>query len=140
MNSLFARVVFRDALARFWAAFLAICCTALAFTTLFGHAAEGLEGVRLALVVFSLIFGVVMVLRVSTIAALLMRGAQAEGRVSEAPASAGGPVITSYTFMHDNERVEGKAFMVQGFEPGQRITVAFDPERPEVSVIKDLFT
>ena len=139
MNSLFARVVFRDALARFWTAFLAICCTALAFTTLFGHAAEGLEGVRLALVVFSLIFGVVMVLRVSTIAALIMSGAQAEGRVSKASASTGGPVITSYTFVHDNERVEGKAFMAQGFEAGQRITVAFDPERPEVSVIKDIF-
>ena len=140
MNSLFARVVFRDALARFWAAFLAICCTALAFTTLFGHAAEGLEGIRLALVNLVLIFGVVMVLRVGTIAALLMHGTQAEGRVTQAPDGPGAPVITSYTFVHDNERVEGKAFMVRGFETGQMITVAFDPKRPDVSVIKDLFT
>ncbi len=139
MSALFAKVIFRDALARFWAAFLAICCTALAFTTLFGHAAEGLEGIRLALVVFSLIFGVVMILRVGTISALLMRGAQAEGRVTQAPDDTGVPVITSYTFVHDNVRVEGRAFMARGFEPGQRISVAFDPKRPEVSVIRDLF-
>lgn len=140
MNALFAKVIIRDALARSWAIFLAISCMVLVLTSVVGEGLEGLEAVRSLMVLAALFFGVVMVLRAATVSALLMRGTHTEGTVMDEPADEAGPGMTSYDFIHDNVRVVGKAFMAPGLEPGQRVTVAFDPKRPEVSVIRDIFT
>ncbi len=139
MNKLFAKVILRDALARSWAIFLAILCIVLAVTSVVGEGVAGLEAARTLMVIVALFFGVVMVLRAVTVSALLMRGAQAVGTVRGRAGDEGGPGMTGYDFMHDNVRVEGKVFMALGLEPGQKVTVAFDPKRPEVSVIRDLF-
>ena len=140
MNALFAKVILRDALARSWAIILAISCMLLAVTSVVGEGVEGLGAARSLMVLVALFFGVVMVLRAATVSALLTRGAQAEGMVVGRPAGEAGPGMTRYDFVHDNVRVEGRAFMAQGLEPGQRITVAYDPVRPEVSVIRDIFS
>jgi len=134
MNSLFARVVFRDALARSWAVFLAISCMLLAVTSVAG--VGGLEAVRSVLLLVALFFGVVMVMRAATVSALLMRGTQAEGTVNGDSGEVG---MTSYSFIYENTRFEGKVFMAAELDPGQKVTVAFDPNRPEVSVIEDIF-
>lgn len=142
------RVVRRDGLARCWAVLFAANCMALMVTALIVEGAGGpggpgwpgwLEGLRAVLVLTALLFGLVLVLRAATVSALLIDGAQADGRVTEVLRGLAGVGVTSYGFVHDNCRIQGSMFMARGFEPGQSIGVSYDPSRPEQSVIRDVF-
>ena len=139
MDKAFIKVIRRDGLARSWAIIFCACCVLLAVTTLAQNSGSWLEYVRLILVLVATLTGVASILRAGTVTALLSGGRQVEGRVSEETSSAEMAPITHYTFLNNNERVRGRAFMAYGFKAGQSVTVCYDPKRPEVAVIRDIF-
>jgi len=135
VNRAFYQVVTRDPLASAWAIIFAVLLITLALSTAFGS--EGSSMARAALVVGAMFMGFMMVARVALVTMLLAKGERAPGIVTLAATGPGTPA--RYHFEHEGKKHEGTVFGGGGLSEAARVTVCFDPERPENSVLLDLF-
>lgn len=140
MDASFLNVLSRDGLAKSWAIIFAVSCMLLGVSSVADNSAAWMEYARLFLVLTAFFTGGSVILRVGSVTALLIRGSKVEGSVSREPSGKQLAGITKYTFLHDNERVWGRVIMSGSvLKRGQRVTVCYDPKRPENSVVRDVF-
>ena len=135
VNAALWRVVVRDGLARSWALIFCACLVLLALESTLGYA--GCAWPRAVLMLVSMFLGFMMLMRAAFVAGLLVRGERAQGMVVEAPSIG----LARYHFEHEGKKHEGAVFVTGPgqIKKGEAVTVCFDPQRPENSVLLEVF-